>query len=75
MKPGDIVYYIENGDISQAEVIRISRDFVTLRYDIKIMLSFENPEYILNGGFRIQRRRVYATREEAQEVLKQRRRH
>ena len=32
MKVGDKVYYIESKKVKEAEVIKITRDFVTLRY-------------------------------------------
>ena len=65
MQVGDIVYYIDTNKVNEAEVIKITRDFVTLRYK-----SYLNNGYETNGGLRIRRSKVFPTKEQAEKYIK-----
>ena len=73
MKNGDTVYFVEtNNVIREAEVINVSNDFVTLKYDVI------DPHYIsggkghinVPGGIRLRRTKVFSSRNEADVYLK-----
>ena len=64
MQVGDIVYYIDTNKVKEAEVIKITRDFVTLRYK-----SYLNNRYETNGGLRIRRNRAFTSKEEAEKYI------
>ena len=75
MKPGDKVYYNRNGQPAEAEVIRVSGDYVTLRYFVTVWIGNDNPYFNMHGGFRLRRNRVYSNKKEAEEaILEQRQR-
>ena len=75
MKAGDKVYYNRNGQPTEAEVIRISGDYVTLRYFVTVWIGNDNPYFNMHGGFRLRKNRVYSNKKEAEEaILKQRER-
>lgn len=65
MKVGDLVYYIDTNKVKEAEVIKITRDFVTLRYK-----SYLNNRYETNGGLRIRTSKVFTSKEEAERNIK-----
>lgn len=75
MKTGDKVYYNRNGQPAEAEVIRISGDYVTLRYFVTVWIGNDNPYFNMHGGFRLRKNRVYLNKKEAEEaILRQRER-
>ena len=75
MKAGDKVYYNRNGQPAEAEVIRVSGDYVTLRYFVTVWIGNDNPYFNMHGGFRLRRNRVYSNKKEAEEaILEQRQR-
>ena len=72
MKVGNTVYFIESNDsIRSAEIIKISGDFVTLRY------TYNDPHYInggkhhisVNGGIRLRKCRLFSTEDEAKKYI------
>ena len=65
MQVGDIVYYIDTNKVKEAEVIKITRDFVTLRYKSNL-----NNRYETNGGLRIRTSKAFASKEEAENILR-----
>ena len=65
MKRGDTVYYIENREIRSAEVVKASRDFVTLRYRYGDANFDPRKTFYHYGGFRLRTSKVYETKEEA----------
>ena len=70
MKQGDIVYYIENREIRSAEVVKASRDFVTLRYRYKDPNSDPRETIYHYGGLRLRISKLFETKEEAEKTLK-----
>ena len=75
MNAGDKVYYNRNGQPAEAEVIRISGDYVTLRYFVTVWIGNDNPYFNMHGGFRLRKNRVYSSKKEAEEaILEQRQR-
>lgn len=75
MKAGDKVYYNRNGQPAEAEIIRISGDYVTLRYFVTVWIGNDNPYFNMHGGFRLRKNRVYSNKKEAEEaILEQRQR-
>lgn len=69
MKIGDTVYIVENNKVRSVEVVKITRDFITVKYDT----------YIPNGGFghtkkpggiRLRISKVFNTKEEANNNIK-----
>ncbi len=73
MKTGDKVYYNRNGQPAEAEVIRISGDYVTLRYYVTVWIGNENPYFNMHGGFRLRRNRVYSSKKEVEEEIRRKR--
>lgn len=70
MNVGESVYYIENRTVKEAEVIRITRDFVTIRFQYADSNSGpRNTEY-RNGGLRLRRSRLFETKEEAEKSIR-----
>ena len=65
MQIGDKVFYIENRTVKEAEVIKVTRDFVTLRY--KSYVNYHES----NGGLRLRASKVYKTKEEAEKHINQ----
>ena len=75
MKAGDKVYYNRNGQPAEAEIIRISGDYVTLRYYVTVWIGNDNPYFNMHGGFRLRKNRVYPSKKEAEKaILEQRQR-
>lgn len=70
MKTGDKVYYNRNGQPAEAEVIRISGDYVTLRYFVTVWIGNDNPYFNMHGGFRLRKNRVYPNKKEAEEAIR-----
>ena len=62
-------YIIENNSIKEVEVLKITSDFVTVRYKTLIpdgkFGSIEN-----NGGLRLRKNKVYKTKNDAEKYLK-----
>lgn len=63
MQAGDLVYYIDTNKVKEAEVIKITRDFVTLRY--KSYVNYHES----NGGLRLRVSKIYKTKEEAERCI------
>lgn len=66
MKVGDKVYYIESKKVKEAEVIKITRDFVTLRYKTYVPSDRYGGHSETNGGIRLRISKVYPTKQEAE---------
>lgn len=66
MKVGDKVYYIESKKVKEAEVIKITRDFVTLRYKSYVPSGQYGGHMETNGGIRLRISKVYPTKQEAE---------
>ena len=68
MNPPQNAYIIENNKIKQVEIIKSTRDFITVRY--KTYLP-DNRGYSVetNGGIRLRKNRVYESKEDAEKVL------
>ena len=61
-KPGDTVYFLEQGHIvQQLQVVKYSGGFYTVRY---MGRPWDRP-----SGFKIRESRLYATREEAEKTI------
>ena len=73
MKPGDKVWYNRNGQATEAEIIRISGDYVTLRYFVTVWIGNDNPYFNMHGGFRLRKNRVYPSKTEAEEAIRKQR--
>ena len=70
MQVGDIVYYVDTNKVKEAEVIKITRDFVTLRYKSYVPSDQYGGHMETNGGLRIRRSKAYSTKEEAEKYIK-----
>ena len=70
MKQGDTVYYIENGEVRDAKVVKATRDFVTLRYRYRDPNSSPKETVYHYGGLRLRTGRVFETKEEAERSMK-----
>lgn len=70
VKQGDIVYYIENGEVRNAEVVKATRDFVTLRYRYRDPNSSPRETVYHYGGLRLRTSKVFESKEEAEKSLK-----
>ena len=70
MNVGDTVYFIENRKVKEAEVIKITRDFVTIRF--RYVDPNSDPKHTIyqNGGLRLRRSRIFKTKEEAEKTIK-----
>ena len=73
MKTGDKVYYNRNGQPAEAEVIRVSGDYVTLRYYVTVWIGNDNPYFNMHGGFSLRRNRVYSSKKEVEEEIRRKR--
>ena len=70
MKQGDTVYYIENGTVRGAEVMKLTRDFVTLRYRYRDPNSGPRETVYHYGGLRLRTSKVFERREDAEKAAK-----
>jgi len=70
MKQGDTAYYIENGEVREAEVVKMTRDFVTLRYRYRDPNSSPRETVYHYGGLRLRTSKVFESKEEAENSLK-----
>ena len=70
MNIGDTVYFVENRKVKEAEVIKITRDFVTIRFQYADPNSGPRNIVYQNGGLRLRRSRLFETREEAEKAIK-----
>ena len=69
MKVGDKVYYIESKKVKEAEVIKLTRDFVTLRYKSYVPSGQYGGHMETNGGIRLRISKVYPTKQEAEKYV------
>ena len=69
MQIGDKVYYIENKKVKEAEVIKITRDFVTLRYKSYVAADRYGDHMETNGGIRLRISKVYPRKQEAEKYV------
>jgi len=72
MKTGDTVYFIEtNNTIRPAEVLKISGDFITLRYTYTDQHYINGGKHHLsaNGGLRLRKSRVFPSKESAEQFI------
>jgi len=70
MNIGDTVYFVENRSVREAEVIKITRDFITLRFQYRDPNSGPRDDIYNNGGLRLRRSRVFESKEEAGKSIK-----
>ncbi|MBR4461403.1 MAG: hypothetical protein IKS51_02330 [Erysipelotrichaceae bacterium] len=70
MKRGDKVYYIENWEIKEAEILNFSNGFVTVRYHSLCPELLGGQSLYLNRGIRLRFSKVYSTRIQAESELK-----
>ena len=65
MKVGDTVYIIENRIVKPVKVVKITRDFITIKYDTYIpdggFGHMKKP-----GGIRLRRSRIFETEKDAE---------
>lgn len=66
-------YIIDTNTIREVEVIKITNDFVTVRYKTHLPDSY-GMSFEVNGGMRLRKSRVFKTKEEAQNFLNNKRR-
>ena len=71
MKIGDTVYYVENRQVVKAEIIKITRDFVTLRFRYRDPNSLPGHDVYNYGGLRLRITKVFKTKEEAEAAIRQ----
>ena len=71
MKVGDKVYYVENRQAVKAEIIKLTRDFVTLRFRYRDPNSSPGHDVYNYGGLRLRINKVFETKEEAEAAIKQ----
>ena len=64
MKIGDKAYIIENNNIKEVEVIKITRDFVTVKYNTYLPDKYGRT-FASTGGLRLRKSRVFETEDEA----------
>lgn len=69
MKIGDKVYYIESKKVKEAEVIKITRDFVTLRYKSYVPSGQFGGHMETNGGIRLRISKVFSKKEDAEKNI------
>lgn len=69
MKQGDKAYIIESNKIKEVEVIKITRDFITVRYKTYLPNKF-GKTFESTGGLRLRKSRVFETELKAQQHLK-----
>jgi hypothetical protein len=66
----DKVYYIENGTVREAEVVKLARDFVTLRYRYRNPNTSPRETVYHYGGLRLRSSKVFESREDAEKAAK-----
>ncbi len=66
----DKVYYIENGTVREAEVVKLARDFVTLRYRYRNPNTSPRETVYHYGGLRLRSSKVFESREDAEMAAK-----
>ena len=66
----DKVYYIENGTVREAEVMKLARDFVTLRYRYRNPNASPRKTVYHYGGLRLRCSKVFESREYAEKAAK-----
>lgn len=70
MNIGDTVYFVENRSVREAEVIKITRDFITIRFQYRDPNSGPRDNVYQNGGLRLRKSRVFETKEEAEKTIR-----
>ena len=69
MKRGDTIYYIDNWEIKEAEVLGFSSGFVTVRYHMLCPDLLGGQDMYLNRGIRLRFSKVYCNRDQAKIAL------
>ncbi|MBQ6560673.1 MAG: hypothetical protein IJL85_07585 [Erysipelotrichaceae bacterium] len=69
MKRGDTVYYIENWEIKEAEILNFSNGFVTVRYHSLCPELLGGQSMYLNRGIRLRFSKIYSNKDQAQNAL------
>lgn len=64
MKISDTAYIIENNKIKEVEVIKVTRDYVTVRYKTFLPDRYGRT-FESNGGIRLRKSRVFETEDQA----------
>jgi len=70
MNVGDTVYFVENRSVREAEVIKITRDFITIRFQYRDPNSGPRDNVYQNGGLRLRKSRVFETKEDAEKAIR-----
>ena len=70
MNIGDTVYFVENRSVREAEVIKVTRDFITIRFQYRDPNSGPRDDVCQNGGLRLRKSRVFETKEEAEKTIR-----
>ena len=69
MKRGDTVYYIDNWEVMEAQILNIGRGYVTLRYRSLCPELFCGQDLYLNRGIRMRISRIYSDQAQARIAL------
>lgn len=69
MKQGDKVYYIENWEIKEAELLRCGGGYVTLRYQRLMPELMGGQSIYMNKGIRLRPSRIFSNEKDAQIAL------
>lgn len=70
MNIGDTVYFVENRSVRAAEVIKITRDFITLRFQYRDPNSGPRDDIYHNGGLRLRKSRVFESKDDAEKTIR-----
>jgi hypothetical protein len=69
MKRGDTVYYIDNWEIREAEILGFGSGFITVRYPSLCPELLGGQSIYANRGFRLRTSKVYSDKGQAQIAL------
>ena len=69
MKRGDMVYYIDNWDIKEAEILNFGNGYVTVRYRSLYPELLRGQSLYLNRGIRLRLSKIYSNRDQAKIAL------
>ncbi len=69
MKRGDTIYYIDNWEIKEAQVLSFNSGFVTVRYTVLCPELLGGHNMYLNRGIRLRFSKVFSSKDQAQIAL------
>ena len=69
MKCGDTVYYIDNWEVKEAEILSFGSGFVTVRYRSLCSELLGGQSLYLNRGIRLRISRIYRNKDQAELAL------